>query len=370
MNSRNEGAVRAKGVLHPWQRRLYTILLVPLGLMAANSIYLVAFTKYSSFFMAMLLMHLVLGLLIAIPFLVFAFTHGARMLANIRNRNAKIAGHHDRLPGAAVHRHGRHDGSQGRDAHEPADLPRARLRDPRRARRVHPPQARRGPQAALPDARAVGRRRRRVPPRDDRPPQAGEAAPARREQERRHAVLPLVRRDVRPGPPRRQEALRERVLPGVSPGLLQALGEIRPSLLVLQQPLLPARRRAHGRPGRPREDEVVLRLPRPGRPLHGADGQGDHGDVLVRPVRGAAGPHVHGLPLDRRGQGRARQRRLRDRGEQAVPVRLHEQQGAERGQQAPHPHGAVAPPADVHEAVHADAGVLRDVPQGRPPPAA
>ncbi len=92
MNTRNEGAVRAKGVLHPWQRRLYTILLVPLGLMAANSIYLVAFTKYSSFFMAMLLMHLTLGLLIAIPFLIFAFTHGARMLANIRNRNAKIAG--------------------------------------------------------------------------------------------------------------------------------------------------------------------------------------------------------------------------------------------------------------------------------------
>lgn len=92
MNTRNEGAVRAKGVLHPWQRRLYTILLVPLGLMAANSIYLVAFTKYSSFFMAMLLMHLVLGLLIAIPFLVFAFTHGARMLANIRNRKAKAAG--------------------------------------------------------------------------------------------------------------------------------------------------------------------------------------------------------------------------------------------------------------------------------------
>jgi hypothetical protein len=92
MNTRNEGAVRARGVLHPWQRRLYTILLVPLGLMAANSIYLVAFTKISSFFMAMLLMHLALGLLIAIPFLVFAFTHGARMLANIRNRNAKIAG--------------------------------------------------------------------------------------------------------------------------------------------------------------------------------------------------------------------------------------------------------------------------------------
>jgi len=92
MSVRNETAVRAKGVLHPWQKRLYLILLVPLGLMAANSIYLVSFTKYSSFFMAMLLMHLTLGLLIAIPFLVFALTHGARMLANIRNRKAKAAG--------------------------------------------------------------------------------------------------------------------------------------------------------------------------------------------------------------------------------------------------------------------------------------
>src|SRR5450631_2071552 len=92
MTTKNEAGVRAKGVLLPWQRRLYTILLVPLGLMAANSIYLVAFTKISSFFMAMLLMHLVLGALIAIPFLVFAFSHGPRMLMNIRNRKAKAAG--------------------------------------------------------------------------------------------------------------------------------------------------------------------------------------------------------------------------------------------------------------------------------------
>ncbi len=92
MNTQKEGAVRAKGVLLPWQKRLYGLLLIPLGLMAANSIYLVAFTKISSFFMGMLLMHLVLGSLIAIPFLVFAFTHGARMLANIRNRKAKAAG--------------------------------------------------------------------------------------------------------------------------------------------------------------------------------------------------------------------------------------------------------------------------------------
>src|SRR5262249_12856746 len=87
-----EGNVRRKGVLLPWQRRLYTLLLIPLGLMAANSIYLVAFTKISSFFMAMLLMHLVLGVLIAVPFLIFAATHAPRMLMNIRNRKAKAAG--------------------------------------------------------------------------------------------------------------------------------------------------------------------------------------------------------------------------------------------------------------------------------------
>ncbi|MEO6326821.1 MAG: multiheme c-type cytochrome, partial [Thermoanaerobaculia bacterium] len=89
--NQTEASVRGKGVLLPWQRRLYTILLVPLGLMAANSIYLVAFTKYSSFFMAMLLMHLGLGTLIAAPFLVFALTHGPRMFF-IKNRKAKIAG--------------------------------------------------------------------------------------------------------------------------------------------------------------------------------------------------------------------------------------------------------------------------------------
>ncbi|HET7451425.1 MAG TPA: tetratricopeptide repeat protein [Thermoanaerobaculia bacterium] len=80
-----------KGVLLPWQRRLYRILLVPLGLMAADSIYLLAFTKYSSFFMAMLLLHLALGLLLAIPFFTFAATH-ARKMIRMRNLRAKYAG--------------------------------------------------------------------------------------------------------------------------------------------------------------------------------------------------------------------------------------------------------------------------------------
>ncbi len=80
-----------KGVLVPWQRRLYRVLLVPLGLMAADSIYLLSFTKYSSFFMAMLLLHLALGLLLSIPFFAFAFTHAKRMI-RMRNLRAKYAG--------------------------------------------------------------------------------------------------------------------------------------------------------------------------------------------------------------------------------------------------------------------------------------
>ena len=82
---------RPAGVLQPWQRRLYRILLVPLGLIAANSIYLAAFTRDTSFFYAMLLLHLALGLLIAIPFFVFALTHARRMI-RMWNRRAKAAG--------------------------------------------------------------------------------------------------------------------------------------------------------------------------------------------------------------------------------------------------------------------------------------
>jgi hypothetical protein len=82
---------RPSGVLQPWQRRLYRILLIPLGLIAANSIYLAAFTRDTVFFYAMLLLHLTLGLLIAIPFFVFAATHARRMI-RMWNKRAKYAG--------------------------------------------------------------------------------------------------------------------------------------------------------------------------------------------------------------------------------------------------------------------------------------
>jgi Flp pilus assembly protein TadD len=59
--------------------------------MAANAIFLVAFTRDTAFFYAMLLTHLVLGVAIAIPFFVFAVTHAKRMI-RMWNKRAKIAG--------------------------------------------------------------------------------------------------------------------------------------------------------------------------------------------------------------------------------------------------------------------------------------
>ena len=112
------------------------------------------------------------------------------------------------------------------------------------------------------------------------------------------------------------------------PRLVPPVGTLRAPLLLVQQPVLPKERRAHGRSGRPRADEVVLGLPRPGRSLHGADGRGDAGRLLLRLLGGAAGADLHVLPLDRRGQGHERQRRLRDRGVEAVSVRLLRQRGA------------------------------------------
>ena len=135
-------------------------------------------------------------------------------------------------------------------------------------------------------------------------------------------------------------------------------------------PVLPEERRADGGPRRARADEVVLGVPRPGRPLHGTDGRGDAGEVLLRFLGGAAGPDLHVLPFDRRDQGPARQRLLRHRGVEAVPVRLLEEQDARGDQPAADPDGAFPSPQDVPEAVPPDAGVLLDLPQGRADPGA
>jgi hypothetical protein len=91
MNEAAASAPKTAGVLRPWQRRLYRLLLIPLGLIAANAIYLYSFTRDTAFFYSMLLLHLTLGVLIAIPFFVFAVTHAKRMI-HMWNKRAKIAG--------------------------------------------------------------------------------------------------------------------------------------------------------------------------------------------------------------------------------------------------------------------------------------
>jgi hypothetical protein len=90
--ARHTPDVRSRGVLLPWQRRVYTFVVIPLlGLMAANAIYLLAFTRISSFYMTMLFVHLVAGITVVVPFAVFAATHAPRMMG-IRNTRAKAAG--------------------------------------------------------------------------------------------------------------------------------------------------------------------------------------------------------------------------------------------------------------------------------------
>src|SRR6266513_5535651 len=91
MSASRPAPAKPSGVLRPWQRRLYRILLIPLGLIAANAIYLAAFTRDTAFFYAMLLLHLALGIAIAIPFFVFAATHAKRMM-RMWNKRAKYAG--------------------------------------------------------------------------------------------------------------------------------------------------------------------------------------------------------------------------------------------------------------------------------------
>ena len=153
-------AQKPSGVLRPWQRRLYGLLLIPLGLIAANAIYLFAFTRDTAFFYAMLLMHLVLGVSHRDPLL--------RLRADARaaddphlEQAAKSAGLTIVTLAALCIGTGVFMTFKGRDVEEPRHLPRARARDAAGARRLHPPPARRYPQAASDAPLPVGRRRGR-----------------------------------------------------------------------------------------------------------------------------------------------------------------------------------------------------------------
>ncbi len=217
-------------VLQPWQRRIYQILLVPLGLIAADSIYLVSFTKYSSFFMAMLLLHLVLGLLLSIPFFVFAFTHARKMIRTRNVRGESTAGLAMARPSAIIVTvTGLLMTFKGATIKNRPILFCARVRDSACAHRLRP-----SPPGALApngvqEALCLGRRGGGVPRGHGAAPPDRKAAAAGRQPERRHAVLPVVGRDVRPGTARSREALRERLLPGVPPARATRAGRNRPT---------------------------------------------------------------------------------------------------------------------------------------------
>ena len=244
------------------------------------------------------------------------------------NKRAKYAGPRDLHARHHLRLHGRLHDVPGRDAEQPrvwlahvAAIPLALVAFilHRRAH-THQLQFRR--------LYRLGRRGRRVPRRDGDRREAREAAQADRQRQRRHCLLPVLLGDVRPGTARRQEARGQRVLPVLPSRLLPPVAALGAPFLLVQQSLLPQERRADGGPGRPRAHEVVLGLPRSGRALHRADGRGDAGEVLLRLLGGAAGPDLHVLPLDRRGQGHEGQRLLRHRGVQAISLRLLEEQDA------------------------------------------
>ena len=251
---------KPSGVLRPWQRRLYSLLLVPIGLIAANSIFIAAFTRDTAFFYAMLLLHLTLGVLIAVPFFVFAATHARRMIRTW-NRRAKAAGLAIFALALVCVSTGVTMALRGATlSHRPiwiahvASVPLALVAFilHRRAH-THRLQFRR--LFAWGGAVAVFL--------------AGMAVLAKLEKPPRRIVnmngdtvfLPVLLRDLRSGSARRPEARGQRVLQAVPPGFLPPVGTVRPSIFLVQQPLLPKERGAHGGPGGARAHEVVLGLP-------------------------------------------------------------------------------------------------------------
>ena len=296
-----------KGVLLPWQRKLYRILLIPLGLMAADSIYLLSFTKYSSFFMAMFLLHLALGLLLSIPFFTFAATH-ARKMIRMRNLRAKYAGLAIASLAVIVTVTGllmTFKGATIRNrpiylAHvlaTPAALVAFILH-----RRAHSHQMAFKKLFAWGGAVAGFLLVMAVLHLTEKPPQRI----VNRAGDTQYFLSSAETFDQ--GPARSRQALLEPVLPGVPRRKLRAVAQVRAPFQLLQQSVLPALGRAHGgqKVGREKtkwcagcHDPVVLSL--------GQNGESDPPQVHLRRLRGPAGPHLHVLPFDRAGEGTSRE---------------------------------------------------------------
>ena len=380
--------IRYVPAVGPRLRRLLAVIFFLFALIVVNSVYLVTVTvagaRYQNwFYLNMFLLHLVLGLMIVLPVIVFGAAH-IRNSHDRPNRRAVRVGY--ALFTTALLTLGtglllmrvdlfgyRFDLS--------APLARqvtywAHDRGPgRRDLAVHPPSAR-GTADPLEGRRRVGRGGRGVRGGDACSPDAGPAKLERRRPRLRSAVLLSLAlahldRQLHPGrgPPER------RVLPRVSrrhpPGLVPQRA---PAQLV-QQPGVPllCAPDAAGDDGsrRRRAGEPVLRgLPRSRAVLQRRVRRAAVRRSRLRPVTGRHGPgrdHLHDVSCHHPRQQRAGQRRLHDRGARPLPVHVQREPlpaPGSTGSSSRRSRSSTS--ATFPQAAAQDDGVLRHLSQGAP----
>ena len=254
-----------------------------------------------------------------------------------------------------------------RDAQQPRRLARARRLRAARARRLHPPPPRAHPQAPVPPALRLGRRRRRLPRRDGRPREAREAAQAHRQ--RRTATPSSTRPPPRPSTRACSTARSSRPTrtarsatptpstSGSAPPTASPRSTTRSTERASSSwPTSVGRERTKWCSGC--HDPVVLFTGQ-----MGAATQAAFSYDSWEAQQGLTCMSCHSIAEVKDAEGNGA---LRHRGVQAVSRSPSRDNEALRARQpAAHPHGAFAPPQDVHEALHAHARVLLDLPQGR-----
>src|SRR6202165_1880688 len=356
-------AAKPSGVLRPWQRRLYRLLLIPLGLIAANSIYLFAFTRDTAFFYAMLLLHLTPGIAIAIPFFVFAVTHARRMI-RMWNKRAKYAGLSiftlaTLCVGTGVFMTFRGATLNNRAvwlAHV-ASVPLALVAFilHRRAA-VHKLQFRRlfawgGAVAVFLAAMAY---------------LAHLEKPPRRIVNRNGDTVffPSSSETFDQGLLDAKKLAANEYCQSCHPDSFHQWERSAHRFSSFNNPFYRKSVELMADRGGARAREGCPRLPRPGRALHRPDGRRDPGEVLVRLLGGPTGLDLHVLPLDHGGQGRPGKRVVRHRRVQTVSIRVLQERDTPGREPSPDPNGAVASPQDLLEAGPSDPGVLLLLPQG------
>ena len=150
----------------------------------------------------------------------------------------------------------------------------------------------------------------------------------------------------------------ERRVHGVPPGCVFLVGSQRPRRQQLQQPDVCLQRARDAAPrlrarGQGERRAFLRRVPRSRPVLHGCLRGCPLRRSAVRHFHRSAWfrqHHLHGVPLDHRRPLHARERRLRDRGERAVPLRGNRQPVSRVGESPAHQGQAGVPQADLPQA--------------------